>query len=299
MKRALVIANAKAGSGDHRILRAAIDELDRSFDVEVAETSTSDELDAAIAGRGDCDLIIVAGGDGSLHAVIASLYEDGELDSVVIGLLPMGTGNDFARGAQIPLDAVEAARRLACSKQQPIDLIVDDNGAIVINAVHLGATAEAGDAAQTWKSRLGKVGYLIGGVIAGMSKQGIHERIEVDGTVVADRRVASVAINNGAYVGGGTPLAPKADPDDGRLDISISYAYGRLNRIGYAAQVRFGRHLERDDVVSMRGRRVTVSGHPFTISADGEIAEGITSRTWTLAPGAVQMILPMPPEPKP
>lgn len=299
MKRALAIANAKAGSGDHRILKAAIDELDGSFDVEVAKTSNPDELDTALAGRGDCDLIIVAGGDGSLHAVVAALHRSGALGKVVIGLLPMGTGNDFARGAGIPLDAVEAARRLNTDRKRPVDLIVDDNGAIVINAVHLGATAEAGQAAQIWKSRLGKVGYLIGGVIAGFSHQGLRERIEVDGSVVAHKRVASVSINSGAYVGGGTPLAPGAEPDDGRLDIGISYAYGSFSRIVYAAQVRLGRHEQREDVQVLQGKSVRVSGDPYVISADGEIAENITDRTWTLHRGAVQMVLPVPPEPKP
>lgn len=299
MKKVLVIANAKAGSDDQTILEDAVAELATTYDVAVAETENADELDAAIAARAGADLVVVAGGDGSLHAVVAALYARAELTDVILGLLPMGTGNDFARGAGIPLDAVESARRMCNGLIRSVDLIVDDTGSIVVNAVHLGATAAAGEAAQTWKSRLGKVGYLVGGVIAGFGPQGLREVVEVDGSAVTCRRIASVWVNSGAYVGGGTPLAPDAEPADGRLDIGISYAYGPLSRIAYAVQVRFGRHVDRADVTMLQGRSVRVHGEPYVISADGEIEQGITDRTWRIDAGAINMLMPAPPEPKP
>ena len=291
MKRALVIANANAGTADQENIETAISALRGSFEVRLAETGTPAELDAALESRGQTDVVIVAGGDGSLHAVIQSLFGAGDLDTVVLGLIPLGTGNDFARGAGVSLDAAQAAQGLCAGTESRFDLIVDDADGIAINAVHLGASAEAGNAAQTWKSRLGRVGYAIGALIAGLSKQGLRERIEVDGTEVSHSRVASVAINNGTYVGGGTPLGPDADPASGCLDIHVSYAYGPLSRLGYAFQVRRGSHFERKDVVAMRGQSISVSGESFTCSADGEIEENVSGRTWTVQPGAVRMLL--------
>ena len=127
--------------------------------------------------------------------------------------------------------------------------------------------------------------------MAGLSKQGLHERIEVDGAEVSLSRVASVAINNGPFVGGGTPLGPDADPASGLLHIHVSYAYGPLSRLGYAFQVRLGSHVKRKDVVALRGHSISVSGEPFTCSADGEIEENVSKRSWTVQPGAVRMLL--------
>jgi len=291
VKKTLLIANANAGTADQENIEAAISLLRGSFEVRVKETATPAEVDAALESRGQADVVIVAGGDGSLHAVIQSLYGAGELDNVVLGLIPLGTGNDFARGAGVSLDPAEAAQGLCAGTESRVDLIVDGADGIIINAVHLGASAEAGDAAQSWKSRLGRFGYVVGALIAGMSKQGLRERIEVDGAEVSHSRIASVAINNGAFVGGGTPLGPDADPASGFLHIHVSYAYGPLSRLGYAFQVRRGSHVERKDVVAMRGRSISVSGESFTCSADGEIEENVSGRTWTVRPGAVRMLL--------
>lgn len=291
MKNALLIANANAGTADHENIEAAISALRGSFEIRVTETGTPIELDAAIELRVKDEMVIIADGDGSLHAVIRSLYDAGNLQDVVLGLIPLGTGNDFARGASVSLDPAEAAQGLRSGTEDPVDLVIDDAGGIAINAVHLGASAEAGDAAQSWKSRLGKVGCVFGALVAGFSKQGLHERIEVDGAEVSHSRVASVAINNGPFVGGGTRLGTGADPASGLLHIHVSHAYGPLSRLGYAFQVRLGSHVKRQDVVALRGHSISVSGEPFTYSADGEIEGNISGRTWTVRPGAVRMLL--------
>src|SRR5947208_1080775 len=77
--------------------------------VEVAHTGNPGELDSVLHRRGGRH-IVVAGGDGTLHAVVSALYRRHELADAVVGLVPLGTGNDFARGAGIPMDPAEAAR---------------------------------------------------------------------------------------------------------------------------------------------------------------------------------------------
>ena len=104
----LVITNSDAGTSDEERLAAALAVLREHASVEVAATSNPGELDGVLHRAGS-RRIVVAGGDGSLHAVIAALYRRRELKDAVLGLLPLGTGNDFARGIEIPLDIEEAA----------------------------------------------------------------------------------------------------------------------------------------------------------------------------------------------
>ena len=101
-----------------------------------------------------------------------------------------------------------------------------------------------------------------------------------------------VAIGNGSNVGGGTELNPDADTEDGRLDVMISKAVKPAAKLGYVMRLRKGEHDQRDDVVTLRGRSVKVSGDEFWLSADGEISGPERSRSWRLEKAAYSMILP-------
>jgi diacylglycerol kinase (ATP) len=289
----LLIANAEAGSADRERLDEALDVLRRHADVEVAATGNPGELDGVLHRRGG-RRVVVAGGDGSLHAVIAALHRRNELSDAVVGLLPLGTGNDFARGSEIPLDPAEAAEVVVTGEVRPVDLIVDCVGEVVVNNVHVGVGAHASHKARSWKKALGRVGYVVGAAQASIRPPFYRFRVEVDGEVVADmdRHVAQVAIGNGTTVGGGTDLTPHADTGDGLLDVMVSLAVGPLSRFGYAFQLKLGRHPQRDDVIYVRGKTVTVSGQAFWCSADGELSGPERTRTWRIEPGAFSMPLP-------
>jgi YegS/Rv2252/BmrU family lipid kinase len=246
----------------------------------------------------------VAGGDGSMHAVVNALHKRRELEGSTLALLPMGTGNDFARGNDIPLDIEEAARLVLTGEARPVDLLVDETGNIVVNNVHVGTGAQASRKGATWKTRLGaigvgkvnlgKLGYPIGAALSAFHPPNWRLRVEIDGEVVNDvnRPVLMVAIGNGGNVGGGTELNPDADPEDGKLDVMISRAVKPIAKLGYVAHLRRGEHDKRDDVVTMRGTSVKVSGDEFWLSADGEVSGPERSRSWRLEPAAYSMILP-------
>jgi YegS/Rv2252/BmrU family lipid kinase len=299
----LVITNDDAGTGDDEELRAALDILRESCSVDLQATSQPGELDGVLQRAGS-RRIIVAGGDGSLHAVIAALYRRHELDHAVVGLLPMGTGNDFARTLEIPLELDEAARLILHGEVRPMDLIVDELGEVVVNNVHVGAGAQASRRGARWKERLhslgvgkvnlGRLGYPIGAVLAAFEPPGVHLHVELDGRVVTDldSPVLMVAVGNGAHVGGGTALTPDADPEDGQVDVMISHAIGARAKLGYALRLRRGSHHERDDVQYLRGSQVTISGDAFWISADGEISGPERHRSWHVEPEAYSFIVP-------
>ena len=107
----LLITNTDAGGAERESLEVALGVLREDADVEVASTSNPGELDGVLH-RAGCRSIVVAGGDGSLHAVVAALHRRHELGGRTLGLIPLGTGNDFARALGIPLDPAEAAAAL-------------------------------------------------------------------------------------------------------------------------------------------------------------------------------------------
>jgi YegS/Rv2252/BmrU family lipid kinase len=289
----LLITNADAGSNDSEAVAAALEVLRRHGDVEVAATADQGELDGVLHRRGG-RRVIVAGGDGSLHAIVAALHRRHELADAVVGLLPLGTGNDFARGAGIPLDPQEAAELIVHAEPRPVDLIVDCTGEIVVNNVHVGVGAQASRKAGKWKRRLGRVGYPIGAAMAAVNPPFVRLRIEVDGKEVADlaHPILMVAIGNGPTVGGGAEVTPEADPESGKMDVMISFAVGPLARFGYVRNLRKGTHHEREDVKYLRASTVSISGQSFYCSADGEVYGPERTRTWRVEPDAFKMALP-------
>lgn len=299
----LVITNSDAGTADEESLHQALTILRAEASVEVQATSNPGELDGVLHRAGS-RRIVVAGGDGSLHAVISALHRRNDLKDAVVGLLPLGTGNDFARGTDIPLDIEEAARVVLTGRVRRMDLLVDEVGEVVVNSVHVGAGANASRRGARWKERLGSIGvgkvnlgrfgYPIGAAMTAWNPPVLRMRVEVDGEVVndLDEPVLMVALGNGSSVGGGAELTPDADPKDGRIDVMISRSTGPLARVLYAVRLGSATHQQREDVVTLRGRSVSVSGERFWVSADGEIYGPERQRTWHLEPAAYSMILP-------
>ncbi|WP_395659268.1 diacylglycerol/lipid kinase family protein [Nocardioides sp.] len=289
----LVITNSEAGTADEENLAAALAVLREHVSVEVAATSNPGELDGVLHRAGS-RRIVVAGGDGSLHAVVAALHRRQELKDAVLALLPLGTGNDFARGIGVPLDVEEAARVVVEGEPRRMDLVVDEVGEIVVNSVHVGVGAEASRRGAGLKKRLGKVGYPIGALLTAIDPPTVRLRVEVDGEVFCDlaEPVLQVAVGNGPSVGGGTHLTPDADPRDGRVDVLVSKSVGPLARLLYAVRLGFATHHHREDVTVRRGTSVSVSGGPFWCSADGEVYGPERQRTWHVEPEAYRMVLP-------
>ncbi len=218
----LLITNQDAGTADEENLERALEVLRSATDVEVCATSNPGELDGVLHRRGSRP-VVVAGGDGSLHAIVSALYRRHELAETVVGLIPLGTGNDFARGTGIPLEPDEAAHVILTGETRTVDLVVDELGEVVVNNVHAGAGAQASRRAARWKDRLGKVGlgrlgYPVGAALAAVKPPFVRLEIEIDGEIVADfdKPILMVAVGNGAFVGGGTELTPTPTRTTGR-----------------------------------------------------------------------------------
>ena len=293
MTDVLAIANASAGTSTDEAQNAALQVLREHHDVALVPTSSRGDLEDALSDHGDATTVVVLGGDGSLHAVVAGLHAGGRLADVTVGLVPLGTGNDFARTLGIPADPTQAAEIVTAGKEQLLDLIIDRDGTVTVNATHLGAGTEAAIAAEPHKKRFGPLGYAIGALVSGFRVQGKHLTITIDGDRVPDRgRVLQVAVGNGRFVGGGAALLPEADPSDGLLDVAVVFSHTRRERLMYALSLGLRRHHHRDDVDYRRGTEVSVEGPDLVCSNDGEIADPKSAYTWHIEPGTLRMLVP-------
>ena len=298
MAPVLIITNADAGSSDRASIDIALAVLRAKCEVEVAASQDPGELDQILSRTGD-RTIVVAGGDGSLHAVIAALYAKDDLAGRTLGLLPLGTGNDFARALNLPADPEAGARLILSGAPRPVDLIVADSGEVVVNSVHAGASVQASKIAAKWKSwltpvGLGILGYPIGAALTAINPPSVQLIVEVDGEVITrpDQRLLMVVIGNGSSVGGGAELTPDADPGDGYADVMVSLATGPFARFAYAWGVKDRSHPARTDVITRRAKIVSVRGERFSVSADGEISGPFDARTWHVLPSAYKIVAP-------
>ena len=255
----LLITHADSGHADS--LGTALEVLGEQASVEVCETSNPGELDS-ILHRAGSRPIVVAGGDGSLHAVIATLHRRNDLAGKTIGLLPMGTGNDFARAVGIPLDPTEAAEALLKSSPRAMDLIVDELGEVVVNGLRLRAGTGISSEPRSARRLLGYPLDLLGSLLGVRT---FRLRVEVDGTAVTDvdRQLLSVAISV---------------PDGGDAEVVLTFASGRLRAL-------------RPEIAVHRGTQVRLAGEEFWISADGEISGPERRRTWHVEPAAYSLLV--------
>ncbi|MCW2800999.1 MAG: hypothetical protein JWQ70_2471 [Aeromicrobium sp.] len=293
METLLAIANPSAGGSDDASVEAVVTTLRAAYDVLTATTATPEELESALAAHPDVDGVVVLGGDGSLHAVVAALHRAGRLADVLVGLVPLGTGNDFAAAIGLPDDPAEAAAVILAGHTRDIDLLLDAEGRVVVNVAHIGIGAEAAAAAQPLKKVFGPFGYLAGALVTttkALSTPGWRLQVVVDGkTVPKQGRILQVAVGNGRFVGGGTALLPDADPGDGRLDVSVTYAASLPHRLVYAWQLSRRHHHHRGDVVYRQGSVIEVSGDAVPCTSDGELINPATEHSWRIEPGVMRM----------
>jgi len=294
----LIITNKDAGTSDRDTVDRALAVLRSGCEVEVAASQEPGELHRILDRAGD-RMIVVAGGDGSLHAVIAALYAKDDLAGRTVALIPLGTGNDFARALNVPIDPEAAAQAILSGAPRPVDLIVAENGEVVVNSVHAGASVQASKTAAKWKARLapaglGILGYPIGAAITAINPPRAQVTVEVDGEVIArpNQRLLMVAIGNGSSVGGGAELTPDADPGDGYADVMVSFAAGPFARLAYAWGVRNRSHPSRTDVITRRAKVISIRGERFSVSADGEISGAREEQTWRVLPSAYKIVAP-------
>lgn len=232
--------------------------------------------------------VIVVGGDGTLQEVVAALKGS----AVVLGVVPAGTGNDFARTHRIPRDPRSALRVALGGSIKAIDLGVV-NERIFINVAGVGFDAEVAAWAKYRSRRFGGPVVYLAGVFAQLwaySPQLL--KYAVDRQPALEERCILIAVGNGRYYGGGMMICPEADAADGLFDVVIGGDLGKLETLRLLPKVFGGRHLGQPKVKTARGERVEISGPGFlTVHADGEPA-GRLPAVFEILPRALLVAAP-------
>jgi diacylglycerol kinase (ATP) len=283
----LLLASGRSGGSSDESVEAARTVLAAAGAVEVATAGDRAALDAVLDRRQE-RLLVIAGGDGSLHTTVQRLWRRKELAAAPLGLIPLGTGNDFARHLGLPLEPRAAAQSIVDGQPRRLDLLRDDHGGVVVNVAHLGIGADAAKKALRWKDRLGKVAFPLGAARALLRPRGVRLHVEVDDEVPADGSwpVLMVGIANGSTIGGGAPLFPDARADDGRLDVVVMGPPAVGGPKGPSGE-RF------QMVRRASGRAVTVrlpTEVDIGTNTDGELGRMSGQRSWWVEPGAWSLV---------
>jgi YegS/Rv2252/BmrU family lipid kinase len=245
------------------------------------------EVAAAEAGRGRAR-VVALGGDGTLSEIAQGLLAVPGAPTL-LGIVPLGTGNDFVKSTGWPRDWRQACAALArgCTPRRLDAATV--NGRWFVNAVGLGFDAAIAAATARYKWLPGALGYAAG--LLDALRAGIETPVctlRWDGG--EDRRpVTLVAACNGQYAGGLFHLAPRARLDDGRLDLVWADGLGRGGVLRHAPRVMRGTHEGLPIAHTARARRLEiVSAAPLPAQADGELLGlELTRLEIEVAPGAL------------
>lgn len=287
----MVVANDRAGSAERKSVTAAAGALAEHGPTSLVWTGDADEL-AAVIDDLDGRRLCIAGGDGSVHAAVNAVVAAGA-GAEPVALLPAGTGNDTARGLDLPLDPVEAVTVAATGTSRRLPVLDIAGGELGVNNLHVGLGVAAARRGTAWKPRLGRLAYPAGTIAEGLRYDGPEVAVEVDGSVVHEGRALVVMVELGPSAGGGTELAPDVELPDPVLTVVVVGDVGLGDRARLSWLTARGRLLDHPDVARHDGRAVSVeAGSPLTYEVDGEMVDDVTKVEARVRPAAWTVVVP-------
>ncbi len=245
-----------------------------------ADASISAVQAAVAAGA---ERVIAVGGDGTVHLALQGVIET----DAVLGIVPAGTGNDFAGALGLDGRSVEQATLRALGSHRAVDAISTGGRRWVAFNVTGGFSVDVNDRAARLRYPKGSVRYTVATLLAVPGLRPRRLAITVDG----QRREclsALFAVANTPTFGGGMAICPQADPGDGLLDACVVGPVGRTTLLRLLPRVFSGGHVDHPDVEMLRGRTITIEGEPMSLVGDGE-AIGTAPVTLTAAPAALKV----------
>jgi diacylglycerol kinase (ATP) len=287
-----------ADLGELGALRAAVAEL-RARSQGVQARVTFEPGDATrfareAAARG-ADLVLAAGGDGTVNEVVNGLIDPGP-DSVIdpgagprLGIVPLGTGNDLAGFLGVPNDVMDAVQLAIDGPELLVDVGLL-NGRRFINVSSGGIGAEATDETSDRSKRLlGSFAYLVSGARKLPALEPSSARFVSGGETVFEGDFLIFAVGNGGRAGGGNWITPRADMTDGLLDLCVIGDIGHAALLKLLPELRSGDHLDAEGVVYFQLPELAIE--PFgemTVNVDGELIDAEVLN-YSLIPRALRL----------
>lgn len=291
-----VLTNPTAGRARHQRALPHVLERLRAGGWELTLLRARDAAEAeqacrqAIADR--VDALVVVGGDGTLHAALQAVAET----KVALGVVPAGTGNDFAEALGVPTDplaaatAAAAALRTGATREVDLARVTDATGATrwCGTVVAAGFDAVVNERANRLAWPKGDRRYDVAIMLELMRLRPRRYVIRLDG-VTYDRDAVLVAVGNTTSYGGGMRICPDADPTDGQLDVIVGGRFTRPALMRITPKVYRGTHVHHPLVEAFRARTVELTAEDITTYTDGERCLPLPV-TVTGVPGALRLL---------
>lgn len=259
---------------------AKLEEVKKVFEVAGKEYKilyTQKEGDAKkyaeeITSDGKENTVIAMGGDGTLHDIING-FKNFEKNS--LGIIPFGTGNDFAQSAKIPLNVKQSAEIIAYRAPQYIDFIELSSGLRSINSVGMGIDVEL--LKKVYKKNMhGKSKYLRALISTVIHYKSCNFTVKYNGKEEKHFGLIS-AVGNGKWLGGGIKLFPDAEINDGYLDLIIVDYISKPKILGAFLKLVRGKINKIKNVTHVKTKSATFiqESENFTIQAEGELYDNV------------------------
>ncbi|MCL4685771.1 diacylglycerol kinase family lipid kinase [Myxococcota bacterium] len=278
-------------------LRAALG----SLEVEHTRGPRDAERIAREGVRAGVELLLVAGGDGTLSETAAGLLGAGLARYAELMPLPLGTGGDFVRGLALPAGLEAAIGRLATAKARRIDAgritLQDRRGhpltTYFVNIASAGISGLVTELVNRAPKGLGGRASFLIGTLRGIARwRAASVRLRIDGETVHEGLLDLFAVANGSYFGGGMHVAPDARLDDGLFDVVWIGGTSRARLVRQLPRLYRGTHLALPDVGAQRGTLVEAEpiepGAEIWVEVDGEPIGRLPAR-FELLPGALSL----------
>ena len=264
------------------VVRRVIEQAGHTpVDISGDSAAASAEAARAVVTAG-AERLIAVGGDGTLHLAVQGVAGSG----TALGLVPAGTGNDFARAVGLFGLSVEEAAAAALGPTRPVDAIRTDRTRWVMLSMTGGFSVDVNVRADRMSFPKGPSRYTVATLL---TMPGLRHRelvVTVDGQRI-ELRSALFAVNNAPTFGGGMAICPDADIADGLIDVCAVGPASRTTMLRLLPKVFEGGHVGHRHVHMLRGRTVAIEGEPMDLVGDGETI-GTTPITLEVVPGAVR-----------
>ncbi|MCM3678944.1 diacylglycerol kinase [Sphingomonas sp. S-NIH.Pt1_0416] len=288
IRSAAMVVNAKSRRGQALFRRACTALSDLPYEVDARAVEDPKDLEPTVREllATKPDLLILGGGDGTISGLVDLMVGH----DVMLGVLPLGTANSFARSLGIPLDIEGAVEVIRTGRPRRIDLGMIDND-YYANCAAMGISPKIAETVPHGLKRVaGRLGYLGWAAYQFLRFRPFTLIVEQNGE--RERlRVVEVRISNGPYHGG-TELVESAEVDSG--EIVVQAVCGHVKRrllVNWAASI-LRSDYRKEKVREFRGREIRINTiPPLPISIDGEVLAR-TPVTARIAPGIIEVIAP-------
>ncbi|OGO44665.1 MAG: hypothetical protein A2W37_07840 [Chloroflexi bacterium RBG_16_63_12] len=303
MQKTLLIFNPMADRGrsgqQASDLRAMVDEMGGADwqGTEYPAHATEIAAQAALQGY---QTIVALGGDGTVHEIVNGLMKIEAAHRPRLGIVPMGSGNDFAGGAGIQMNQQEAMRRVFTGTPKPVDVarIQDGTGRTEYfdNTLGIGFDAAINIRSRSIQSLQGFMMYLTATLLTiARDFAAPHMKVTYDGGTL-DEPLMMITVGNGPREGGGFLTTPESKMDDGLLDFVYIRPVSKVRMLQLVPKVMNGTHVKEKEVkIAQTTKLVVDADRALPIHADGELfapyEADVRHVEITLVPGAIQVIV--------